>query len=73
MLVVHHLTGCSSGWSQTHTVDGIVQPGLQQLQQHLAGNSVAFGSFLVGLGKLALQHTISVLGLLLFFQLHAIF
>lgn len=72
VLVRDQLTGSAARRRQAEAVNGIVQTGFQQLEQHIAGNAFAPGGFFKSIAELALQEAVGVLGLLLFHQLDRI-
>src|SRR5579871_534446 len=73
MSVRHHLPRHGAGGRKTEPIDHIIQAGLQQLQQVLAGNAGAAQGLVHIVTELIFQDPVDTAQLLLFTQLHAIF
>src|SRR5206468_2221910 len=68
----HQLPRLRPGCGEPHSVNHVVQPAFEQLQQRLAGDAaVALGGLEVA-AELIFEHTVDALHLLLLAQLHAV-
>src|SRR5690606_28466551 len=67
--VADQLAGGRAGDRETHAVDDVVQAGLEELQQILAGVALAGGGLLVIVAELALEQAVDALDLLLLAKL----
>ena len=70
--VVDELPGRRAGRGDTHTVNHVVQTGLEQEEEVLTLLSGHAGSFVVGVVELTLQDSVHILHLLLLLELVAI-
>ena len=68
MLVTHELTGSGASRSNTKAEHHVVESALQQLKEHLTGDTVSLSSLLKQVTELTLKYAIGVLGLLLLCQ-----
>src|SRR6185503_1605087 len=68
----HQLTGFGPGRAESHAVDDIVQPRLEQLQQILAGRSLALRGHHEIAAELPLEDAVGAAQLLFFAQLVAV-
>ncbi len=73
MLVKHNLTGSRTARSNAETINYIVKTAFEELEKHLAGDTLGAGCFLKEVAELTLEHTICVFSFLLLFELCAIF
>ena len=64
--VGHHLTGSGAGGGKVEAVDDVVEAGLQQLQEDIAGHAATAGGFLIVLAELTFEHAVHEAELLLF-------
>src|SRR5205807_3415341 len=71
--VVHHLPSHRPTAGESHTIDDVVEPTLEQLEQVLAGRARPANGLGVIAAELTLSHAIDGLHLLLLKQLDAVF
>ena len=65
VLVVDKLAGSTTGGSDTQTINDVVKTAFEVLKENLTGDTTGAGCLLEHVAELLLQHTISVLCLLL--------
>ena len=70
--VQHELTCSSTGGSDTQTVNDVVETSLEQLQEHLTGNTLHAGCLVEEVAELTLKDTVGVLCFLFFAKLCAV-
>ncbi len=68
VLVTDELTCSAASWSDTETINYVVETALEELQEHLTSDTVSLGSLLKQITELALKYTVCVLSLLLLCQ-----
>jgi hypothetical protein len=72
VLVTNELTCSSTSGSDTETINNVIETALQVLEKNLTGNTVGLSGCIEHVAELTLQHTISVLCLLLLCELSTI-
>jgi hypothetical protein len=73
MAVTHELPCFLLGAGKTHSLNNVIKPSLEQLQQVVARNALHSLSLLKITAKLTFQHTVDAPNFLFFPELYAIF
>src|SRR5262245_39631597 len=71
--VAHELACRRARRREAHAIERVVEPALEELQEHLAGDSMRARRAIEVRGELALEHAIDTAQLLLLAQLRAVF